>query len=392
MKDTNLKAKELLTRYLDGRCTVEERDLVESVYRDAALKRQFKDRPVEFNKIGKESWQYIHGTIAGQPRLRQTVFRKGWWMAAASVLLAVGLSVYFYQAGNPFQSRQSAYVNDVKAGGNKAFLTLADGTRISLTDAKNGALAQQSGIQITKTAEGKLIYNTSFKRPASLSPQGRGGKAGEGQDNFNTIETPKGGQYQVILPDGTKVWLNAASSLKYPTYFAGNVRKVILQGEAYFEVVHNKQQPFQVGTSKQTVEVLGTHFNINSYLDDGNTQTTLLEGSVRVNAQTNVVLKPGQQSVLNTKNEIKVRPANLETVMAWKNGDFIFKDENLENIMAQITRWYDVDVVYEDLDPKSVKLGGWVSRSKNLSAVLKIIESIAKVHFKVEGRRVTVMK
>lgn len=382
MKDTNFKAEELLTRYLDGRCTPQERDLVESVYYNAALKRKFKDQPVEFNKIGKESWQYIHGKIAGQTTPYQSAFRKGWWMAAASVLLAVGLSVYFYQAGNPFQSRQSVYINDVAPGSNKAFLTLANGARISLTDAKNGALAQQSGIQITKTAEGKLVYTAR--------------SSGQGPDNeaagMNTIETPKGGQYQVVLPDGTKVWLNAASSLKFPASFIGNVRKVILKGEAYFEVVHNKKQPFQVGTSKQTVEVLGTHFNINSYLDDGNTQTTLLEGSVRVNAQTNVVLKPGQQSVLNAKSGLQVRQANLETVMAWKNGDFIFKDENLENIMMQITRWYDVDVVYNDLDPKSVVLGGWVSRSKNLSAVLKIIESIANVHFKVEGRRVTVMK
>jgi transmembrane sensor len=300
-------------------------------------------------------------------------------VAAASIILVLGIGTLIYINRYTKHSNQGALSGDVTPGKQDATLTLADGKKIRLADVANGELAKEVGIEITKSKDGQLIYKAA------------GGSADP--NKVNTLSTANGETYQVSLSDGSRVWLNSASSLTYSASLTktGN-RLVRLKGEGYFEVAKDKMHPFIVETSGQQVEVLGTHFNINAYQDDGNTQTTLLEGSVRVNAQTKVVLKPGQQSVLNTKNGLKVRQANLETVMAWKNGDFIFKDESLENIMMQITRWYDVEVVYEDLDPKSVVLGGWVSRSKNLSAVLKIIESIAKVHFKVEGRRVTVMK
>lgn len=326
--------------------------------------------------------EMIRSILGSGGQTMQPVRRFKLWpriAAAASVIFALGIGTLLYVNQHIKHSNQVVLSGDVGPGKQGATLILADGKKIRLANAANGELAKEAGMQIIKSKDGQLIYKAAS---GNADP-----------DKFNTLSTANGETYQVSLPDGSRVWLNAASTLTYTASLTKAGKRLVgLKGEGYFEVAKDKMHPFIVQTSSQQVEVLGTHFNINAYEDNGNTQTTLLEGSVRVNAQTNVVLKPGQQSVLNTKNELKVRQANLETVMAWKNGDFIFKDESLENIMMQITRWYDVKVVYEDLDPKSVVLGGWVSRSKNLSAVLKIIESIAKVHFKVEGRRVTVMK
>ena len=210
---------------------------------------------------------------------------------------------------------------------------------------------------------------------------------------YNTITTPKGGQYQVTLMDGTRVWLNAASSLHYPTVFKGSERSVQLTGEAYFEVAKNSKMPFRVTSNGQVTEVLGTHFNINSYPDEQGTTTTLLEGSVRIlNAKSDaaILLKPGQQSGSDASGKIKVANVNPEQFVAWKDGKFIFTNANIESIMRQVSRWYNVEIEYKG-DASKEKFGGRTSRFTNVAELLEILELTDHVQFEIEGRRIIVM-
>ncbi|RQO70457.1 anti-sigma factor [Pedobacter sp. KBW06] len=309
----------------------------------------------------------------------QPVFR---WLAAAMVLIAFGWYFYpgFREAGKAIYPSQHA--SRILPGGNKAILTLSDGSEISLTDAENGALTKQSGIKITKTADGQLVYDAS----ASGSPS----------EASNTITTPRGGQYQVNLPDGTKVWLNAASALKFPLTFTDQKsRTVELSGEAYFEVAKNKHQPFKVITAvrpdqegrEQIIEVLGTHFNVNAYPDEESIVTTLLEGSIRLNNR--LTLKPNQQSIF-AYDHFHVVPADTEEAVAWKNGYFMFANEDLRSIMRKISRWYNLEIVYQGKTTDNTFIGT-VSRFKEVSEVLNILELTRTVHFKIEGRKIIVM-
>ncbi|MDB5121829.1 MAG: Anti-sigma factor [Sphingobacteriales bacterium] len=301
------------------------------------------------------------------------------WVAAAVVLLVSAFSLYFYKTNQDV----SPTANDISPAKNVAQLTLANGRKILLSDAVKGKLDEEAGVRIEKTENGQLVYTVIGSN-----------NSGENNEAFNTIETPRGGKYKVNLPDGTQVWLNAASSLKYPTRFTGNLRTVELDGEAYFEVAHDKAHPFKVITDKQIVEVLGTHFNLNSYADESSVKTTLLEGSVKVlelKTKQTQLLKPGEQAVLET-GSLEVKQADLSLEMAWKNGEFIFSSNDFRAEMRKISRWYDVDIVYSPDAPDDFQLGGFVSRSKNISEVLDLIELTGKVHFKVEGRRVLVTK
>lgn len=306
------------------------------------------------------------------------------WAIAAMILAVLSLGLYFYRSpvGEPKQ-QISKYAADVKPGGNKAVLKLADGSEISLTDAENGTLSHQSGITITKTADGQVVYSAAAVKMNSTN-----------QINYNVISTPRGGQYQINLPDGTRVWMNAASSLKFPQAFTGlKERSVELTGEAYFEVAKNKQQPFKVhtgltsGERKQTIEVLGTHFNVNAYADEHTTRTTLLEGSIRLNNET--TLHPGEQAALSGRR-ISVTRIDTEEAVAWKNGYFLLNNEDIYSIMRKISRWYNVEVVYSGKITDNTFIGT-VSRSGNISEVLDILELTGTVHFKIEGRRITVM-
>lgn len=328
---------------------------------------------VIFNRIATE----IHGL---QIRKSFPLWKK--MMVAATILMISGIGLYFYnQHIVTLSSPKTEIVNDVKPGSNQAVLTLANGKRIVLNTSVNGEIAEQSGIRIKKTADGQLIY--------TLSDAGTAANTGA-EATFNTIETPKGGQYQINLPDGTRVWLNAASSLKYPVRFDQKERKVSLQGEGYFEVAKDKHKPFKVNSGSQELEVLGTHFNINSYTDEPSSKTTLLEGAVRLSPHggQELILSPGQQAVL-ASGHMKVAMVDPEEVLAWKNGNFVFNDEGLETIMRKISRWYDVEVSYQR-KPADLTFTGVVSRSKNISAVLNALDKTGKVHFKVEGKKVTV--
>ncbi len=314
----------------------------------------------------------------------QKTYKKKWlYRVAAAAILVVCLGVSFFLFNNKNESSiASTESNESKKtelvpGRNTAVLTLADGSTIVLDDAKNGELANQGNTKIVKLNDGQLAYNAA--------------KETAGEVLYNTMTTPRGGQYKLVLPDGSGVWLNAASSIRYPTAFHGRERKVEITGEVYFEVAKNAAKPFKVLVNEMEVEVLGTHFNINSYSDEANIQTTLLEGSVSISKGNNKkLLKPGQQAQLNNSGNIKiVNDVNIDAVMAWKNGYFSFENTDMTSVMRQISRWYDVDIVYEGKIPDR-KFGGEILRSSNASQVLKILEE-SKVHFRIEGKIIIVL-
>ncbi|AMQ01839.1 FecR protein [Pedobacter cryoconitis] len=297
--------------------------------------------------------------------------------AAASLALIISVGLYFNQQRPLAKSIQpEAYTNDIPAGSNKAYLTLANGKKLALTSSANGTLAEEAGIKITKTADGQLVYTVA----------NQGGKKAAG---YNSIETPRGGQYQLNLPDGTKIWLNSASSLKYPVSFAAlKERRVELSGEAYFEVAKDKIHPFIVKSGRQQIQVLGTHFDVNAYPDEQLIKTTLLEGSVKLNEQ--VVLKPGEQSLL-TGEKFSVKEVNVNDAIDWKNGEFVFTNESLTSILKKVSRWYDVEIKYIHNPVNMPTFTGSVSRSENISGVLKMLEETSNVRFSIEGRQINVI-
>ncbi len=305
------------------------------------------------------------------------------YSAAAAILIFISVGVYFglHKKYTKQQFSQNQ-LYDVSPGGNKAILTLANGKKIVLTDSRNGKLAQQGSTTISKTANGEVVYLQDQSADNTTTAK----------TEYNMMTTPVGGQYHLTLADGTNVWLNAESSIKYPTVFSGNERKVEITGEVYFEVVHNKAMPFKVISQGQTIEVLGTHFDVMAYSDEKSIKTTLLEGSVKISDNGNTkLLIPGEQSQ-TTADAIKVtRDVDLEEVIAWKDGYFKF-NENMESIMGKISRWYNVNVVYQVKPDAELTFSGKISRTRNLSAILKMLEFNGDVHFKIEGRRVTVMK
>lgn len=293
-----------------------------------------------------------------------------WIAAAAMVIIFSVLGWHFFNEHKSLQKTIST-VADVLPGGNHAVLTLANGQQIVLDSAGNGNVANQNGVQVIKLDSGQLAYEGNSTAVS-----------------FNTLSTPRGGQYQIILPDGSKVWLNSASSLKYPTAFIGTERKIELSGEAYFEVAHNPKRPFIVSSENQTVTVLGTHFNINSYNDEHATTTTLLEGRVSVSSNNHqVILKPGY-AALQKQGQINTEKANIDQAIAWKDGVLDMDGQSFDAIMRQISRWYNVDIVYEGKVP-DVKLAGQMDKGLNLSQLLKGLEMM-HVHFKIEGRKLIV--
>lgn len=369
----NKEAKQLLSKYKAGTCTEEEITLLESWYLD------YKDQAVDFNldelaEARKKVWADlpVHQGVGRSVKLWPRI------TAAASIIICMGIGLLYYNKQAKLSADHPALAAIVP-GGNKAILTLADGSKIDLNDVSKGTLARQSGITVTKTADGQLVYTVTDA-------------GGDGKTEYHTIETPRGGQYQVSLPDGTKVWLNAASSIKYPTSFTTNERKVTVSGEAYFEVTPNKASPFKVVSNDQTITVLGTHFNVSAYKDDGRIVTTLLQG--RVSVQLNEMdvhaeLHPGEQSILENRR-FNVGKVDNDDAIAWKNNAFVFDNEALGSILRKISRWYDVEVVCPP-EMEKMEFTGTVSRSKNIEQALRIMELTGMVHFKVEGRRITVM-
>ncbi len=400
METRNLQ--ELIARYLDGDATSDEKVYVEKWYdsirgeelsmdnyRMDQLKSEIQNSLSTYinDDLNAEVMTTSNDLTTDNPYTTGDPYKKIWpfidikW-AAAILITALSITFYFVmQRHHDSNVVQLALKNDIAPGGNRALLTLADGSVVVLDSAKNGNISRQGGTTVQKSSDGHLVYNyRGSNRPAASEMV------------FNTIATPRGGQYQVVLPDGSKVWLNAASSLKFPTAFAGRERSVELTGEAYFEVVKNAAKPFRVKSTGQTIEVLGTHFDINSYADEPVVKTTLLEGSVKiVRGAENIVLKPGQQSSFSTMgtNPILINSnVDVNEVLAWKNEMFQFNEADIEVVMRQIARWYNVEVVFSRTSYED-HFSGKISRNENISQILKILE-LSGANFKIEGKKIIV--
>ncbi|HEY8920307.1 MAG TPA: FecR domain-containing protein [Chitinophaga sp.] len=366
----------LARKWQEGNITDEERAEFESWYNDfdnsleissgesrEAMERRLYTRIAERGNIGQRR-------PFGWPRVA----------AAAAILLALGTGGYFLAKRDAVKAPVQAVAQDFTPGSNKAVLTLASGEQIILNNAQNGRLAVQGNASVTKKSDGNIGYEATDGHPSGSSAVA-----------FNTVSTPLGGQYHLTLADGTGVWLNAGSSIKFPTTFSGAERKVEISGEVYFEVAHNPAKPFRVMNERQVVEVLGTHFNVNAYTDEEEVRTTLLEGSVRITGSNDSkIIKPGEQAVLGS-HRFTIARADTEEAVAWKNGFFRFNDEKIGSIMRKLSRWYDIDVSFKG--PVSNEgFNGKISRYKNISQVLRMLEKTGAVQFQIEGRRVIVIQ
>jgi ferric-dicitrate binding protein FerR (iron transport regulator) len=329
--------------------------------------------------VQTQLWRQVQPVVKAAPVSRISIWR---WSAAAAVLLALAAYGWLqYHAVPPSSTAVVTPKVDVAPGKAGAILTLEDGRQVVLDSMGGGVVASQNGTQVV-LKNGQLVYDAAVDN--------------NGEVAYNTMSTPKGRQFSLVLPDGSRVWLNAASSLRYPVVFTGKNRMVEVKGEAYFEVAASSM-PFRVKVNNETeVQVLGTHFNINSYEDETNISTTLLEGAVRVvNNEKSALLKPGQQALVPGKYQAGgkigiVEKADLGKVMAWKNGVFNFQDAKLAQVMRQLERWYDIEVVYEGTVPE-LEFIGKMGRDLPLSAVLKGLE-MSNVHFRIEaGRKVVVL-
>lgn len=329
-------------------------------------------------------WEPLLENILNADKLpvkeKTPVIRLKWWWYAAAIVFIIAVSGLLFRKwnGTPHRGQPGMMAaTGIGPGGNKAILTLANGRSITLADAQNGVVGLQSGTQVVKLDSGYLAYQP--------------GKAvGDGEAEYNTLTIPRGGQFRVMLPDSTVVWLNAASTLKYPVVFTAKQRTVELSGEAYFEVKAAPDAPFRVKTKGMEVAVLGTHFNVNAYGDNNFFYVTLLEGAVKVQGKDEpVVLSPGQQANVDGAGSIQIKQADTAQVMAWKNGFFEFKGADVNAVFSQLTRWYNITVRYEG-DLSSRRFVGKIPRTYNLDEVLTVLQE-SDIHFRIEGDKVIVL-
>lgn len=353
--------------------------------------------PEPAGETPEELRERLYASIRTRTKLRQRTggrILSTRWTVAAAILLLLGSVTFWYRIQQHRQAPLAAVQQKPSAAGplaggaivpgsDRAILTLAGGGQVVLDSAKNGLLASQGGTEVVKEGDGTLSYQR--------------GAATEAVVLYNTITTPRGGQYAVTLPDGSKVWLNAASSIKFPTAFNGDSRNVEVQGEAYFEIAANKEKPFRVfvkyasGGKKMDVEVLGTQFNVMAYEEEGVIKTTLIEGAVKVEKDKDEkVLHPGQQAQLSPGGILHtLNNADTEAAIAWKNGRTVFNGQDIQTIMRQVSRWYDVDVVYAG-HIRERKFTGGIARNSDISVLLKILE-LNQIHFSVEGKKIVLM-
>ena len=386
MKKTKQRLAELLVLYMDGESTPAQQNELweytldtefEEIIRGLLPNAIASDLVLPTNGLSEIRQQVVLDNIFDHQEIEGVATPK-WFdfkriAIAASITFAVLMGGYFYYTNQSQSTESIAHEHEIVPGKNGATLTLANGKKIGLTNASNGKLAEEAGVLISKTADGQLVYEI---------------KENQNSNKINTLSTSNGETYQVRLPDGTAVWLNAASSIKYPIAFSGNERRVEISGEVYFEVKHDASKPFRVVADEQTVEVLGTHFNINAYTDEKAIKTTLLEGSVRVVANGNsAILKVGQASAVN-ENKISIGSAD-DAAVAWKDGYFEFSDTDIQTVMRQISRWYNVDVIYTGTMPQET-FTTRISRHKNISQVLNIIRASKSVNVEIQGRRIMV--
>ncbi|MCJ0742642.1 FecR family protein [Pedobacter montanisoli] len=381
--DSEEELRKIINKYIKGKATKDEIRFIESYY-------SFLDAQEDAEKaLGAEEFAQLEhkGLSAIQDRIKlahKPNRNLNWKKYTAAVVLLMGITAAgFYYLNTQKQSQVNSLVVhkgklDVLPGEDAALLTLSTGETIALNENNREKLLKDSRLSISANAEGQLVYQVNAANSGSQNPH-----------SFNTIETRKGNQFQLILADGTKVWLNALSSLRFPEVFNGKTREVELQGEGYFEVEKDKAHPFIVKTSslisgnKQEVEVLGTHFNINSY--DSAIRTTLAEGSVRVsNGNVSKILAPSYQSIL-THNQIQVYPVNVEDEIDWKNGLFRFNNASLQSILLQLERWYNIDADMKNVPNK--RYNGVISRKANLSEVLNMLSLTGNIEFELTQDR-----
>lgn len=381
----------LIEKYQKGQLTVEEKIILNEWY------HSFNDSQIEISDDENLNQKLLASRI--KFRLDQTIQHieepkvakksRRWKLpaAAASILIMLSIAAYFLiPPKSPEKEIAKTNIqvpapkNDIEPGGDRATLTLADGSVIILDSASNGTISNQGNIKVEKLANGLLAYKVNGKLITEND-----------EAFYNTISTPRGGQYHVTLSDGTEVWLNAASSIRFPVVFKGAERRVEVTGETYFEVAKNTAIPFKVKAASSEVEVLGTHFNINAYEDEPAIKTTLLEGKVKVSAtdQGGKFLLPGQQAGINKTGKIAVlNNADIEEVMAWKNGRFQFSSADLKTILRQISRWYDVDIEYKgNVD---LHFTGQLTRNDNVSKVFEKLKLTGEVNFRIENKKIIV--
>lgn len=365
----------LLEKLKGGKITAEEMLLLEAWYADYADTA----KPLEHVEVYVTAMKKMDADFPFTPGAKPMQIWKKVSVAAAIVLIVGSGLFYSSLRNNSFRKNQSTFKSEIDPGHYGATLTLSNGKKIRLSDLSEGETVQQAGTKVTKTSDGQLAYQQTENF--------------NGTGKTNTLATAKGETYLLILPDKSKVWLNAASSLTYTTNLnVDGKRKVRLEGEGYFEITPDKSHPFVVESKGQKVEVLGTHFNINAYGDESSETTTLLEGSVRIVTGANKKeIKPGEQA-LNNGSSIKVVQNNVENAIDWKKGEFYLDNINFKTAMRKIARWYDVDIVYNSPVPDDMQIGGWISRNEKLSSVLRSIESAGLVRFEVEGRKIYVTK
>jgi len=375
------QARELLLRYQTGNVTQSEKELVESWYRQLVETGEWEWGEGEKEQLQQTLESAILEKIQHPQKKRNMHFLPGgaWW-AAAAVAILMGIGSYFLFNNKALQSPQvvhSKLPDDVQAPqSSRAFVTLANGQNVYLDSISNGAIVAQGNARLMKLSNGEIVYRAN-------------GISGDKME-YNTLLNPRGSKViNMLLTDGTKVWLNAGSSLIYPVVFTGNTREVSVTGEAYFEVAHNSSKQFIVHNGSIDIMVTGTHFNVNAFEDDDNNiKVTLLEGAVKVkNGSSNGALMPGQQALVH--NEVKiVNNVNVENVMAWKNGYFQFDKAGLHSVLKQVSRWYDVEVVYEG-NNRERQFVGEIERDLSLSEMLRILE-INKVSFAIEGKKLII--
>lgn len=418
---TNEQIQALLDDYVTGNISAGDKELLLTWLNDPAIAPQIEEllqRELASGRYEADPYPGVHTrlharlqavmdatiqadvTAAPPSLLRRITNDKRWWAAAAVLIILLGVGLYRVLQHPAQTTVVAVQETDVPPGGNKATLTLADGRVVELDSAGNQVI--QQGNTTVRQQDGQLVYDAKALAPDS--------DRNHSPLTFNTLSTPRGGQFQVTLPDGTKVWLNAASSIQYPTAFTGNTREVIITGEVYFEVAKNPGQPFGVsilpfkGRGGSRVEVLGTHFNINAYDDEEALRTTLLEGKVRMKSevgsqksdpasqtsdlgpQTSVILKPGQQAIAAPHSPLAIHHSpDLDQVMAWKNGSFSFDNKSVKEVMRLLARWYDIEVVYEGKVP-SVTFVGEMGRDVPLSKVLAFLKG-SRMHVRMEGTK-----
>ena len=382
-----ITARALLQRYLEGDASQDEVLLVEQWYQHLAETGEFsweegekesREKVIEQRLLTQINAQQDEGQVIHSTGRSLSLSRRMVSVAAILLLAIAGAYLLFVKkAPRTIAPIAERYHNDVNPGRNAAVLTLAGGKEIVLDSSATGIIGKQGNTTIAN-ANGRLTYTALHEKPTELF--------------YNTLTTHRGNQYHLTLPDGTKVWLNAASSITFPSVFSGEQRKVTISGEVYFEVAKNEQQPFVVQQGSMVVQVLGTSFDVNGYGDETAVKTTLLEGKVRIEEGSgSSLLAPGQQAVVGKSGAgsiVIVDNPDLETVMAWKNGSFAFRKAGIEAIMQQVERWYDVQVVYEA--KITTHFVADIPRDVPLSQLLKLLEETDLIHFRIDGKKIIV--